>query len=109
MAGIVKADTAPLIPSITGKWVTVAWPVMMRAAAIAWVRQVSRCDTWSTAIRTAALVALSALLAGYLLTTPQALAVRVLLVVYARVSVIATVALAGFAGMRAERGHKRRR
>lgn len=56
---------------------------------------------------TAALVALSALLAGYLLTMPQALGVRVFLVVYARVSVIATVALAGLAGMRAARPRRK--
>lgn len=46
---------------------------------------------------TAALVAVSALLAGYLLTMPQPFPVRVALVIYARVAMIGTLALAGLA------------
>lgn len=46
---------------------------------------------------TAALTAVSALLAGYLLTMAQPFPVHVGLVIYARVSVLAAVALAGLA------------
>lgn len=52
---------------------------------------------------TAALVALSALLAGYLLAMPQPLPAEVFLVVYARVAVVATLALAGLAVAHAAR------
>lgn len=56
---------------------------------------------------TAALVALSALLAGYLMAMPQPVPARVFLVVYARVSVIATLALTMLAVTRATRSTRK--
>lgn len=56
---------------------------------------------------TAALTAVSALLAGYLLTMAQPFPVRVGLVIYARVSVIAALALAALAIAHATRSTTR--
>lgn len=56
---------------------------------------------------TAALTAVSALLAGYLLTMAQPFPVRVGLVIYARVSVIAALALAVLAIAHATRSTRR--